>query len=78
MTSVSGWSCEINRAPYVRRFKTQKFVTFSVTEAKCVAAVSCVQDMIYGKNFLESLGIKVRLPKNLSMDNKGGIDIFNS
>ena len=58
--------------------KMQKFVTLSVTEAECVAATSCVQDMIYGKNFLESLGLKVKLPMVLWMDNKGGVDIFNN
>ena len=77
MTSVSGWSCEIDGAAYVRKSKTQRFVTLSVTEAECVAAVSCVQDMIYGKNFLESLGLKVKMPMDLYMDNKGGVDIFN-
>ena len=50
----------------------------SVTEAECVAAASCVQDMMYGKNFLESLGLKVKLPMVLEMDNKGGVDIFNN
>ena len=56
----------------------QKFVTLSVTEAECVAATSCVQDMMYGKNFLESLGLKVETPMILEKDNKGGVDIFNN
>ena len=68
----------MNGAPYTRKSKMQKFVTLSVTEAECVAATSCVQDMIYGKNFLESLGLKVKLPMVLWMDNKGGVDIFNN
>ena len=34
--------------------------------------------MIYGKNFLEALGLKVKLPMTLYMDNKGGVDLFNS
>ena len=76
--SVSGWSCYLNDAPYVRKSKMQKFVTLSVTEAECVAGTSCVQDMIYGKNFLESMGLQVELPMVLEMDNKGGVDIFNS
>ena len=76
--SVSGWTVTLNGAPYVRKSKMQKFVTLSVTEAECVAATSCVQDMIYGKNFLESLGLKVKLPMTLWMDNKGGVDIFNN
>ena len=37
-----------------------------------------MQDMMYGKQFLESLGLKVKTPMTLHMDNKGGVDIFNS
>eukprot|EP00977_Amphora_coffeiformis_P005907 scaffold1252_cov154-Amphora_coffeaeformis.AAC.1 len=76
--SVSGWAAFLNGAPYVRKSKMQQFVTMSVTEAECVAATSCVQDMLYGKRFLESLGLKVKLPMTLFMDNKGGVDIFNN
>ena len=56
----------------------QKFVTMSVTEAECVAGTSCVQDMMFGKRLLESMGLKVKLPMVLYMDNKGGVDIFNN
>jgi len=76
--SVSGWKTMLNGVPYVRKSKMQRFVTLSVTEAECVAATSCVQDMLYGKRFLESLGLKVKLPMVLFMDNKGGVDIFNN
>ncbi len=76
--SVSGWQAKLNGVAYTRKSKMQKFVTLSVTEAECVAATSCVQDMMYGKNFLESLGLKVKLPMTLRMDNKGGVDIFNN
>jgi hypothetical protein len=76
--SVSGWSAYINDAPYVRKSKGQKFVTLSVTEAECVAATSCVQDMMFGKRLLESMSLKVKLPMTLYMDNKGGVDIFNN
>ena len=78
MKSISGWTAKCNGAPYTRKSKMQKFVTLSVTEAECVAATSCVHDMIFGKNFLESLGLKVKLPMTLWMDNKGGVDIFNN
>jgi len=76
--SVSGWTTRLNGAPYVRKSKMQKFVTLSVTEAECVAATSCVQHMMFGKRLLESMGLKVRLLMTLSMDNKGGVDIFNN
>ena len=76
--SVSGWSVFLNGAPYTRKSKMQKFVTLSVTEAECVAATNCVQDMMFGKHFLEGMELKVKLPMTLFMDNKGGVDIFNN
>ena len=76
--SVGGWTAFLNGAPYVCKSKMQRFVTLSVTEAECVAATSCVQDMMFGKRFLESIGLKVKLPMILYMDNKGGVDIFNN
>jgi hypothetical protein len=36
-----------------------------------------VIDMIYGKEFLESLGLQVKLPMVLQMDNKGAVDLLN-
>jgi hypothetical protein len=41
-------------------------------------AVLCVQDIIYRKNLLESIGLKVQLPMILEMDNKGAVDLINS
>ena len=76
--SVSGWSAFLNGMAYVRKSKMQKFVTMSITEAECVSGTSCVQDMLYGMRFLESLGLKVKKPMTLYMDNKGGVDIFNN
>ena len=49
-----------------------------MTEAECVAAVSCMQDMLYGMRFLESLGLKVKKPMVLWMDNKGGVNFLNN
>jgi hypothetical protein len=46
-------------------------------EAEAMAAASCVMDMLYGKEFLESLGLQVKLPMVLEMDNKGAVDLFN-
>ena len=50
--SVSGWSAKLNNVSYTRKSKMQRFVTLSVTEAECVAATSCVRDMVYGKHFI--------------------------
>ena len=75
--SVSGWAAYLNGAAYTRKSKMQPSVTMSVTEAEAVAAASCVMDMIYGKEFLESLGLQIKLPMVLKMDNKGAVDLFN-
>ncbi len=42
------------------------------------AAVLCVQDMLYAKNLIESIGLKVKLPLKLEIDNKGAVDLINS
>ncbi len=38
----------------------------------------CAQDMLYTKNVLELMGLKVRLPMVLEMDNKGAVDLANN
>jgi hypothetical protein len=49
-----------------------------VTEAEINAAVLCVQGMLYAKNLIKSIGLKVKLPMILDIDNKGAVDIINS
>lgn len=53
-------------------------LTLNACEAELNAAVLCAQDMIYGKNLLESVGLKVQLPMVLQMDNKGAVDLINN
>jgi hypothetical protein len=48
--------------------------TLSVTEAEMVAGTECAQDMLFVKKILESLGLKVKLPMILEIDNKGFVD----
>ncbi len=56
----------------------QKTVALSSCKAELNAAVLCVQDMIYQKNTLELIGLKVEYPMVLEMDNRGAIDLINS
>ncbi len=49
-----------------------------MTEAEINAAVLCVQGMLYAKNLIKSIGLKVKLPMILDIDNKGAVDIINS
>ncbi len=62
----------------MHRSATQKTVALSFCEAELNPAVLCVQDMMYQKNTLESIGLKVELPMILEMDNKGAVDLVNS
>jgi hypothetical protein len=39
---------------------------------------TAAQDMIYQKNMLKSIGLKVELPMVLEMDNKGAVNQINS
>jgi hypothetical protein len=41
-----------------------------------VAATECAQDLIYEKNVLKSIGLKVELPIKLYIDNSGCIDFI--
>ena len=50
----------------------------SVTEAETVAGVQCVQDMLYVKRLLESMGLLVELPMILEIDNSGAVDLANN
>ena len=56
---------------------TQKIVALSVTEAELYAAVQCVQDMLYVMRLLNSMGLKVKKPMVLKVDNKGAVDLIN-
>jgi hypothetical protein len=57
---------------------TQKSVTLSVCEAEQTAGVLCAQDMMYVWNIPESMGLKVKLPMTLEMDNKSAVDLANN
>jgi hypothetical protein len=76
--SVSGYVVYLEDAPTMHRSATQKTVALLSYEAELNAAVLCAQDMMYQKNTLESIGLKVELPMILEMDNKGAVDLVNS
>jgi hypothetical protein len=57
---------------------TQKSIALSVCEAKQTAGVLCAQDMLYVRNVLKSMGLKVKLSMTLEMDNKGAVDLVNN
>jgi hypothetical protein len=76
--SVPGYVVYLEDAPTMHGSATQKTVALSSYKAELNAAVLCVKDMIYQKNMLESIGLKVELPMILEMDNKGAVNLVDS
>ena len=76
--SISGYRVLLEGAPVMFKSSTQKSVALSVCEAEQTAGVLCAQDMLYVWHILESMGLKVKLPRFLEMDNKGAVDLANN
>jgi hypothetical protein len=76
--SISGYRVLLEGAPVMFKSSTQKSVALSVCEAEQTAGVLCAQDMLYVWHILESMGLKVKLPMILEMDNKGAVDLANN
>jgi hypothetical protein len=68
--SVTGNNAFLNGALFSRKSHLQMTTTLSVMEAETVAAVECVQDMLFGMHLLESMGLKVKKPRVLEINNK--------
>ena len=75
---MSGYRTFLKNAPVNVKSAMQRTVAISVTEAEANASVSCVQDMLYTKHVLESIGLQVELPMLLEIDNKGAVDLINN
>jgi hypothetical protein len=56
----------------------ERTVSLSTIKAETYAGVTCVQDMLYMKNVLESLGLRVKPPLVLAMDNQGVVYLANN
>jgi hypothetical protein len=69
--SVSGHVVYLEGVPAIIKSSTERTVSLSTDKAETYAGVTCVQDMLSMKNVMESLGLKVKLPMVLEMDNQG-------
>ena len=74
--SVRGYSSFLEGAAVTVKSAMQKIVSLSVTESEMLSAVQCVQDMMYIKRLIESMELKVELPMELDIDNRGAQDLF--
>jgi hypothetical protein len=57
---------------------TERTVSLSTTKAETYADVTCVQDMLCMKNVLVSLGLRIKLPMVLEIDNQGAVYLANN
>jgi hypothetical protein len=76
--SISGYRVLLEGTPVMFKSSTQKSVALFVCVAVQTAEVLCAQDMLYIWNVFESMGLKVKLPMLLKMDNKGTVDLANN
>jgi hypothetical protein len=61
--SVSGYATFLNGTLVAAKSKMQDCVTLSVTEAESIGATAnCIQDMLYIRNILESMGLIIKTP----------------
>jgi Reverse transcriptase (RNA-dependent DNA polymerase) len=74
--SVSGYSSFLEGCAVNTKSRMLSITALSVTEAELIAATECAPDLMYIKNVLESIGLTVRLPMNLHIDNSGCIDLI--
>jgi hypothetical protein len=76
--SVFGYILYFCGAPIAWKSKAGKSVTLSSTEAEYVAASEIAKEVIFVKNILDSVGIKVDLPITIRVDNVGAIYLANN
>jgi hypothetical protein len=76
--NVSGYIAFLNKSLISARSKMQECVTLSVAEAELMALIACVQEMIHVKQLIKSMKLKVKLPMEIQVDNKGAKDLVNN
>ena len=68
----------LESCPITIKCNCQTVVCLSSCESELYSATECAQDLMYGYRFLTEIGLKVNLPMELSMDNRGAIDLVNN
>ena len=76
--SVGGSTVTLCGAVVVDKSKKSPTVALSITEVELTQATSTAQDMLYVMRVMESMGLKVKKPMVLKVDNKGAKDIAHN
>ena len=75
---MNGWSIFLNDSPISFKSKMMPIVALPVTEAELFAVVLCAQDMMFEMRVLNGMGLKVKMPMTLFVNNKGARDLCNN
>ena len=76
--SVYGYKVYMNGALISWKSKSGKSVTLSSTEAEYFACSEAAKEVMFVKNVLETMGIEVKLPMIIKVDNTGAIYLANN
>lgn len=76
--SVYGYKIYMNGALISWKSKSGKSVTLSSTEAEYFACSEAAKEVMFIKNVLETMGIEVKLPMIIKVDNTGAIYLANN
>ena len=76
--SVYGYIIYFCNAPIAWKSKSGKSVTLSSTEAEYFATSEIAKEIIFAKQVLESIGIKIDFPIKVKCDNVGAIYLANN
>jgi hypothetical protein len=77
-TSVFGYIIYFCGAPIAWKSKASKSVTLSSTEAEYVALSEITKEIMFVKQVLETMNIKIKLPITVRVDNVGAIYLSNN
>jgi hypothetical protein len=73
-----GRTAFLNEAPVIMKSNMRRYVELSVTESELGGATETAQDMLFVMRIIESMGLKVKKPMMLYVDNKGAKDLANN
>jgi hypothetical protein len=77
--SVLGNTTKVNGVPVITKSTMQETMKLSVTNAKLDSTVTNLQDdMLFVKQIVKSMGLKVKVPMILNVDNQGVRELVNN
>ncbi len=73
-----GYMVFLEVALVIHRSATQKTVAPMLCKAELNGVVLCVKDILYAKNLIELIGMKVEFSIKLEINSKGAVDLISS